>query len=140
MKGVRIPLVALLVGTVGCHTLQPIAQPEQFIPAHNPKVVYVTYNDNSIVPVESPTVSGDTLYGKWQGLDEPVAAPLSHLKVIESVQPNKKRTAFAIATITAVGVAGIWAAAQIASGGDTCDWGYADANNPRGRCVGMPGQ
>ncbi len=54
-------------------TWSGIVQPTVFIPEQNPPVVWVTYTDNSFVPVSEPKIVGDSLMGTWQGLAEPVA-------------------------------------------------------------------
>jgi hypothetical protein len=35
-------------------------QPAQYIPEHHPPIVWVTYTDNSFVPVSGPKIVGDT--------------------------------------------------------------------------------
>ena len=81
-----LPLSAVLWGSVGCATLQPVQQPAQFIPSVKPHVVMVTYNDNSMVPFADPHLSGDTLVGIWDGLGEPVSVALTEVQRIDAMQ------------------------------------------------------
>jgi hypothetical protein len=82
-------------------TVRPV-QPAQFIPLHNPEVVWVTYTDNSFVPVAGPKIVGDSLKGTWAGLGEPVAMSLSDIKTVQAKIKSPKRTAM---LFTALGVA-----------------------------------
>ena len=121
MTVVRVPLAAILLASVsvGCHTVQPLAV--NSIPQVNPPVVFVTYKDNSQVAVEKPRVSGDSLYGKWQGLDEEVVVPLSAVQSIESLQRNPKRTLTAVVGISAATIAGTYLILKFAGLGRNCD-------------------
>ena len=95
MKVARVPLAAILLGSVGCVTLQPVAEPAQFIPKANPQIVYVILRNHSQVVLTQPRVSGDTLIGALEGVSSPMAVPLSHVQRIEVVQRDKKRTTLA---------------------------------------------
>ena len=108
MTIVRVPLLVVLLGSVGCATLQPLREPAQFIAKENPKVIYVTYKNRSVVGVAQPRVSGDSLFGTLQGQPAPVAVPLSHIQSIEAIQPDGKRTALLIAGLTVFTVGGVY--------------------------------
>lgn len=123
MKSVRVPLAVILLGSAACRSVQPVMEPSQFIPQANPTLVIVTYKDNSEVPVAQPRVSGDTLLGTWQGLDEPVAVPLNQVQRIDALQRDRKRTTLFIAGLTAFTAAGVYALIQATTGGDNCDYG-----------------
>jgi len=95
---VRVPLIAVLLSTVGCATLQPLREPAQFIAAENPKVVYVTYKNRTVEGVAQPRVSGDSLFGALQGNpSHRVAVPLSQVQLVRAKQPDRKRTIMLIA-------------------------------------------
>ena len=102
----RIALAGLLLAVSACMTVRPV-QPAQFIPQQKPPVVWVTYNDNSFVPVAGPTMVGDTLKGTWSGLGEPVAVTLSEIKTVQAKIKSPKRTAllFTVVGAALVGVA-----------------------------------
>jgi hypothetical protein len=97
----RIALAGLLLAVAACMTVRPV-QPAQFIPLHNPAVVWVTYTDNSFVPVAGPKIVGDSLKGTWAGLGEPVAMSLSEIKTVQAKIKSPKRT---ILLFTVVGAA-----------------------------------
>ena len=123
MTIVRVPLLVILLGNVGCATLQPLREPAQFIANESPKVVYVTYKNRSVVGVARPRVSGDSLFGTVQGQPAPVAVPLSTVERIEAVRPDGKRTALLIAGLTAFTFGGVYV--LLKSGKDqSCDGAY----------------
>jgi len=120
MTIVRVPLLVVLLSSVGCATLQPLREPAQFIAKENPKLVYVTYKNRSVVGVARPHVSGDSLFGTVQGQPAPVAVPLSHVQMIEAIQPDRKRTALLIAGLAAFTVSGV-AVLLLTGNGESCD-------------------
>jgi len=128
MTIVRVPLVAALVGSLACVSVQPLRDPAQSIPKANPDVVFVTYNDNSKIPLVQPHVSGDSLYGTWQGLNEPVATPLSAVRLIEAKQPNSRRTVAMVAGLAAVTAGAIWTFSLVTKGTEWCDWPKNEMN------------
>jgi len=121
MTVMRLPLVATLLGAMACATVQPLRDPAQSISSLKPQVVYVTYKDNSKIPVTAPRVSGDSLYGTWQGVNEPVATPLSAVRLIESKQPNPKRTTALIAGVAALTAGAVWTFSLVTRGNGACD-------------------
>ena len=124
MRLMQLPLAGLLVGAVGCATVQPIREPSQFIPQAKPNLVVVIYNDNSQVPVSEPRMSGDTLFGTWLGVGDPVAVPLSQVRRIDAVQRDKKRTTLMIAGVTLLAAGGVYALAIAGKSGHACDLTY----------------
>ena len=96
-----------------CMTLRPVASPAQFIPKANPPLVYVMYNDNSIVPVVQPKVSGDTLLGTWAGLSEPVAIPFRDIQLVQAKQPARGRTRLLIAGLAALTAASVYTVLKV---------------------------
>jgi len=122
MTVVRVLLAAALLGSLACVSVQPLRDPAQSIPRVNPPVVYVTYKDNSKIPVTRPHVSGDSLYGTWEGVNEPVATPLSAVRLIESKQPNSRRTVAMVAGLAAVTAGAIWTFSLVTKGTEWCDW------------------
>lgn len=121
MTVIRAPLVVALLGSLACVTVRPLRDPAQSIPKVNPTVVFVTYNDNSKIPVAQPRVSGDSLFGAWQGLDEPVAVPLSAVRSIGAFQKDNKRTSLLIAGIAAAAAGAVWSATLLIGGTGACD-------------------
>ena len=102
----HVPLAGLILALAGCHVVKTV-QPAQYIPEKNPPIVWVTYTDNSFVPVSGPKIVGDTLAGTWTGLAEPVAIPLNEIQTVQAKMPAPKRTALLATVLTAatIGVA-----------------------------------
>jgi len=137
MTTFRVPLAAALLGSLACVTVQPLRDPALSIPKANPPVVFVTYKDNSKVSIVQPHVSGDSLFGTWQGLNEPVATPLSAIRLIESKQPNPKRTTAMIVGLAALTAGAVWTFSLIATGTQSCDFargGFDQYGNPVDQC------
>ena len=107
MSLARVSLAFVLFGTIGCATVQPVPNPAQYIDQAHPPVLYVTYTDNSSVPVSQPRITGDTLFGTAPGVAgaEAVAVALRDVTEIRAPQPDHQRTVMLVAAI-AVGTAG----------------------------------
>lgn len=104
MAFTRVPLVGLLVAAVGCTSVKSV-QPAEYIPQHSPPVVWVTYTDNSFVPVSQPRIVGDSLMGTWQGLQEPVAISLKEIQTVQAKMPNPKKTVILVGSLAVVATA-----------------------------------
>lgn len=120
MTIMRVPLLVVLLSSVGCASLRPLREPAQFIAKENPKVIYVTYKNRSVVGVAQPRVSGDSLYGTLQGQPARIAVPLSAVQLIEAIQPDGKRTALLIAGLTVFTVGGVYILLQTGKD-ESCD-------------------
>jgi hypothetical protein len=79
-------------------------QPARFIFEHSPDVVWVTYTNDSIVPVARPKIEGDTLWGMRQGTQEHVAIPLDQVRSVQAKVRNAAKTAL---LATALGVTAV---------------------------------
>ncbi len=87
MSLARLSPALVLLGSIGCATLRPVHDPAQFITQNHPLMVYITYTDNSSLPVNEPRVSGDSLFGKVAGAgSDTVAVPLHEVSVVQAVQ------------------------------------------------------
>lgn len=113
----RVPLAGLIVAIAGCHVVKNV-QPAQYIPEHNPPIVWVTYTDNSFVPVSQPQIVGDSLKGTWQGLAEPVAISLKEIQTVQAKMPSPKRTIMLATIVTAATVGVAYTIATAGNGGD----------------------
>jgi len=80
--------------------------------------VWVTYTDNSFVPVSGPKIVGDTLVGTWSGLSEPVAIPLNEIQTVQAKMPAPKRTVLLVTIVTAATVGVAYTIATAGTGGD----------------------
>jgi hypothetical protein len=125
----RFTLAGVLLSTAACMTVRPVPTFTQYVPQHNPPLVWVTYTDNSIVPVLRPKISGDSLVGTWQGLSEPVSIPLGQVKLVQARQEDRARTRWLVGALTVFSAAGIYAITRatgnavmcVPSGGQTPD-------------------
>ena len=97
----HVPLVLLLLAVGACHSVQNV-RPAEYIPAHRPAIVWVTYNDNSFVPVVQPHIVGDTLKGMWQGLQEPISIPLNQIQTVQANLPDYERAIILFSTLGAI--------------------------------------
>ena len=133
---VRVPLVAVLLSSVGCVSLQQLREPAQFIAAENPKVVYVTYKNRTVEGVAQPRVSGDSLFGGLQrSPSHRVAVPLSQVQFVKAVQPDGKRTAMLIAGLGVITASSIFV--LLKTGVDaSCDY-VANPDYLGGECEGI---
>jgi hypothetical protein len=126
----RIPLAGVLVAIGACSSVKAV-QPAQFIPQAKPQMVWVTYTDNSFVPVSSPQMVGDTLKGTWGGLGEPLVIPLDQIQSVQARLPDHKRT---IILFTVLGVAFTGVGYTLATAGNSGDPSF----NGCGRTKGIP--
>lgn len=126
----RLTLAIALLSTAACQTVRPVPSFTTFVPQQRPQLVWVTYTDNSIVPVMQPAIKGDSLVGTWQGLSEPVSIPLGQVKLVQARQEDRARTRWlvgALSIFTAAGVYALTRATQkagpicVPSGGQTPD-------------------
>jgi hypothetical protein len=114
MSFARVSLAFVLFGTIGCATVQPVPNPAQYIDKAHPAVLYVTYTDNSSVPVSQPRISGDTLFGTAPGVAgaEAVAVALHDVTEIRAPQPDHKKTVMLVVAIGALTAGGAYAITQ----------------------------
>lgn len=130
----RAPLLGLLLATAGCMTVQPV-QPSVYIPQHNPPVVWVTYTDNSFVPVSGPKIVGDSLVGTWQGLQEPVAISLKEIQTVQAKISSPKRTVLLVSSLAVVSGAVVYTLMTAGTGGDPAPCGFDKNGQPSQYCV-----
>jgi hypothetical protein len=122
MKLARLFLAALFLGATACSSVQQVRDPVQFM-ATRPDLVVVTYDDRSEVPVAQPEVRGDTLFGTWQGLSEPVAVPLDRVQRIDAIQRDSKRTTLLIVGLTTASTVMAYGFTRLTSNsGVICSW------------------
>src|SRR6266404_6361542 len=131
MSLARVSLLLALFGAVGCATVQPVPNAAQFIDQKHPAVLYVTYTDNSSVPVSQPRISGDTLFGTAPGVAgaEPVAVALHDVSEIRAPQPDHKRTLMLVVAIGALTAGGAFALTQAFGGNCGSDGFHIDPGN-----------
>jgi hypothetical protein len=122
MVRVFVAGVALLGGA--CVSVRPVVAPEQFIPAEQPALVWVTTTEDEVIPVAGPTVRDAAIMGTWRGLGEPVAIPLSRARLVQARQPDRRRTTLLLVGLGAGAGFLVWRAlSDNASDGLVC-YGY----------------
>lgn len=132
MRYARLTLSALVLGAVACSSVQTVRDPAQYM-SGRPDFVLAVFNDGSEMPISNPQLRGDTLFGTWQGLNEPVAAPLAQLRRIDAIQRDSKRTALLVVGLaTASGVITYGFTRFTVNTGVVCSWdrGVDDRGNP----------
>lgn len=104
----RIALVGLLAGVIGtgaCMSVQRV-EPAQYFDRYAPPVVWVTYGDNTLVPLAQPEIRRDTLRGVLQGAR--VKIPLRDIRSVEAKAPNHGKTALLVTTIGVAAVSSFY--------------------------------
>ena len=97
----RVAWASLLAASGACMSTKQV-QPAQYIPQFKPALVWVTYTDNSYVPVSKPQMVGDTLKGVWEGMQEPVAIPMNQIQSVQAKLKDPKKTVILFTTLSAV--------------------------------------
>jgi hypothetical protein len=113
----RVPFAGLLLVAAGCVTVQKV-KPAEFIPQHNPPMVWVTATDNSYTPVAQPRIDGDSLKGTWAGLQEPVAISLNEIQSVQAKLPSPKRTVMLVGIVAASVTGVVYTIATAGNSGD----------------------
>lgn len=122
----RTVCAALIVPLIACSTLQPVATPQQFIPASRPNRIWVTQSDNSTLMFEAPRLLGDTLAGFVGGRYQEVLLP--EVRWMGVRQPAPRRTTVLVASLVVVGAGLIAMLASSGPGGGPM--GGEDPSNP----------
>ena len=91
----RATLAGLVFAATGCTTVRPV-QPAGYLAQNSPDVVWVTYDNNVVVPVAEAEVRGDTLRGMRQGTQQRVAIPLGQIQSVRAKTPDKAKTAILV--------------------------------------------
>lgn len=97
----RVGLFCGFAGVAACTSVRPIS-PKTYLEDNAPPVVWVTYNNNTLVAVAEPEVRRDTLRGTLQG--EKVKIPLSEIQSVQAKVRDGTKTAL---LVSGIGVAAI---------------------------------
>jgi hypothetical protein len=125
----RVPLAGLLLAAAACSSVQKV-QPAEYIPQHSPAIVWVTYNDQSFVPVAQPRIVGDSLLGTWQGLQEPVAISLKEIATVQAKLPSPKRTIILVGSLGVISTAVVYTLLTAGNGGKPGGCGFDHNGQP----------
>ena len=118
----RLIAIVTLALPVGCSSTQRV--PVSFINEYKPEVVHLANSYGIVTTVQSPRLSGDTVYGTKLGEDREVAVPLRQVEGVSARRFDKARTA--VVVLGGVGIVGLSAWAMFGgSSGDVevnCDY------------------
>jgi hypothetical protein len=111
--------LALVLGFGGCHSPQDLGYPGHYINANAPMRVWVTQPNDSVIIVNGPKMSGDTLAGFVSGRYRELAP--SQVKFVKAMLPDHVRTALVVSA-AALTVGGVFLAITNAPqhGSTTC--------------------
>jgi len=97
----RVGLLGGIAAIAACTSVRPIS-PRVYLEDNAPPVVWVTYHNNTLVPVAEPEVRRDTLRGTLEGAR--VKIPLADSQTVQAkVREGEKTVLF----LSGVGVAAI---------------------------------
>jgi hypothetical protein len=109
----------LLTTMTACTSLQPVKDTTTFLEQNNPRFVVITTEQsetNDPIVVSRPALDAGNLTGTFEG--EMYAVPVRTIRTIRAVQPDKRKTTFALVGA----VVGVGALALIMSSiGDRID-------------------
>jgi hypothetical protein len=131
----QIALVGLLAGAIStgaCMSVQRV-EPTQYFDRYAPPVVWVSYGDNTMVPVAQPEIRRDTLRGVLQGAR--VKIPLRDIRSVEAKAPNHTRTAILATTIGVAAVSSFYVLLASQGGGGSSGDSVLCPPDVRGRAV-----
>ena len=135
----KMPVAGLLLGLVAagaCTSVRPI-YPTTYLEEHAPPVVWVTYKNNTVVPVGEAEVRRDTLRGTLEGAR--VKIPLAEIQTVEAKVRDGTKTALLLGTFGVVAVSTLYVAfiSQSGSGGNGGEVVYCPVDvrgRPTGSC------
>jgi len=91
----RLISVVLLAALAACTTVGPITAPREYISTKQPRSVWLTQKNRSVVKVDGPRMIGDTVVGSVQG--EYTEIPLSNVTRVSALEHSTGKTVAAVA-------------------------------------------
>jgi hypothetical protein len=130
MRIARVFAPLALLAALACSSLQPVADPFQFITETKPPLVYVAYETGAVMVLNNPRVAGDSVIGTVPGESRSVALSRRQVQSVSTVRRHTGRTAMLIGGL--VGAAGVVTyAVLINAKGDDAKCDYSDPkDNP----------
>jgi len=113
-------IILVLVAGSACVSVRPVVSPEQFIPAQQPNLVWVTTTHEEVIPVAEPMVHNAAIRGTWLGLGDSVSVPLSNARLVQARQRDGTRTALLVAGVALAAGIVVWRATANSGSGDIC--------------------
>jgi hypothetical protein len=95
----------LLAVVTGCSTVEAVNQPASYIAGKQPRTVWLTKSNRSVVRVDGPRMLGDTVIGSVGG--EYTEIPLSEVTRVAAMQTSQGKTIAAATLGGAVTVAAL---------------------------------
>ena len=80
----------LVAGLAGCHSVGAVDQPGRYIASKQPRTVWLTKHNRSVVRVDGPRMLGDTVIGSVGG--EYTEVPLSEVSRVAAMQNSQGKT------------------------------------------------
>ena len=116
----RVALVGGLCAVAACTSVRPI-HPTTYLEVNAPPVVWVTYNDNKVVPLNEAEVRRDTLRGTLEGAR--VKIPLADVQTVQAKVRDGGKTALLVGTIGVAALSALYVglnsqAGSSSAGGD----------------------
>jgi hypothetical protein len=97
MMHTRVALVGVFCAVAAaCTSVRPI-HPTTYLEVNAPPVVWVTYNDNKVVPLNEAEVRRDTLRGTLDGAH--VKIPLADVQTVRAKVHDGGKTALLVGTV-----------------------------------------
>lgn len=97
----RVVAGLLLISVTACTSMQPVAQPREFMQMRRPPVVWVSQGTEiGMMAVESPKLEGDSLVGFVEGEYTEIA--MNSVKSMQAKQYSRKTTALFAVGVSAV--------------------------------------
>lgn len=135
----RTALVGVVLGVAAvsaCTSVRRV-QPTQYLAENAPLLVWVTYSDNTIVPLADPEIRRDTLRGLLQGKRERVKIPLAQIRSVEAKVPNRTKTALLLGGLGVAAVTSVYVLfVTQSSGGNGVGESVYCGTDTRGRPLG----
>jgi len=104
MLGRRLVAATLVASILGCTTVRPVSNPAEFIPAKQPKLLWVTQQDGKSMLLVNARVEDNHIVGQWRGRwEEEVRVPLTEAPQVEAKQIEVKRTAILTSVLAVTG-------------------------------------
>ena len=95
----------MILAAVSCTTVGPVSSPQSYIASKQPRTVWLTKANKSVVKVDGPRMLGDTVIGSVNG--DYTEIPLTDVTRVAAIEPAKGKTIAAVALGGAVTAAAL---------------------------------
>jgi hypothetical protein len=129
----RLGIAVAVLALGACSSVRPVSDPMEYITAHRPAVVYVTYVANGVGftrEMANPRVASDSLYGTWTADNRPAALAAPNVHAVAAMRRDGGRTVLLVAGLA--GVSAIVGYVMFGTANGKNDWGCDYSPNRRG--------